>query len=224
MEKKIFILTFFLLLGLSAFSQHIDLCDYPEPVKQLQPELLREVSSECNCDCDSLNRIHYKKYVGHIKNDTVTTGHSAIVSLHFLDTIPCSEFYINHIFIRVYRIDVDSILLIDVYDDFSIMFKEDLLQCSYLIVLPCTEFNCPDFHWKTDRIYTVGINPGFGINDMILYDLYNNGIHFIVDNRKNALYCQYLDDERVKEMMIDCLSTPGLQSSPLPAKTITTDD
>lgn len=204
MDKFFLFFAFFLLSSLSAFSQYTGLYDYAEQVKHLQPELLSEVSSMCNCDCDSVNSVYHKNYTSRIQNDTVTIGHSAIVSLHFCDTVPCSDFYINHIYIRVYRIVVDTILLINVGDDFSNVFKKDLLQCSYLLVTPCTMFTCPDYHWKTDKIYTVGINPGFGFNDIMLYALYNNNVNFKVDKMQMALYGEYLYDEGLDEKMNSC--------------------
>ena len=204
--KQVTLVIALLLTAISMSAQNIDSSKvffrYPESMKC---DTTEDIDSDKEiCDCDSLHTIYYERYIKRIHNDTVFVPYSAVVVVHFLGTVPCSTFYINQTLTRVYRIAVDSTLLINVAEDFTKTFSEDISNCSYLLVHPCTRYTCPDFTWKLDKSYTAGVGVGHGFQDMVLFALYNASSLFLIDEKAPTLECEYHEHKELEKILQDC--------------------
>lgn len=114
-------------------------------------------------------------------SDTTIICTSAIVSIHISDTIP----FVSHPSIidsnqvsdccryQVYKMVVDSVIMINVAPDFQDVFTENYLKsCEFLVVfLNYAGIYEPRTIWDSRCSYWISADVGMGKNDLFLYSV-----------------------------------------------------
>ena len=214
MEKRILIIIVFIVFiayCLSGFSQ-VENCNkmyhFPEAIKKNIIDQSYDYVMDSCYSCDSLNTIYYLKYYSpNIVGDTILLDYSAAIRFHFIDTTPCAIHYIDYTqtYAYIYKIEIDSLLLVNVAESFMPDFVKYVPSCKFLLVNPCTRFTGPNFCWQYGKYYTAGVGVGCGYGDLNLYALYSDSAIIVKNKWCRTMEMQFSNYKELGESIIECL-------------------
>ena len=126
--------------------------------------------------------------------DIIYTDATAIVSITIKDTIPLGKFvsvneYMSY---SIYKISVDSVYYIRVYEDFATIFDEKyLLSCMYMVV-PFVKWNDTKQKndWNIHKKYRIEVDVGYGKKDLTFYGIIQKGI-YVPRSKISAIQCSF---------------------------------
>lgn len=145
-------------------------------------------------EVDSIRNQYYEWQKKMFWDDTIWAEYDAIVTLHFIDTTPCSTFNMAYnlptSYVKVYAVSVDSVLLVNVWGDFETQFKTDLYRTKFLFVHPYNPYTIPDQVWEYGKSYIAGVGVGYGLGDIQLYAIYDSNTKISL-KKKRILMMEY---------------------------------
>lgn len=105
---------------------------------------------------------------------------------------------------NIYSMTVDTVLFINVRDDFKGVFSEQyLLNCKLLLVcLDSLQYYQPKTDWNVKNRYIIEVGVGFGISDLEYYGIINTNVQLSPDPFNIKIGSWGLLPESIKGMFL----------------------